>query len=83
MAMTQYLKNPHPDGMLQEEFLEPLCLTQNALAQAIEVPSNPLNDCVRGRRGMTADADLHFARYFGLSEGYWRPLQNAYHMMEV
>lgn len=81
--MTKYLKNPHPGEILQEEFLEALGMSQNALAQAIGVPSNRINELVRGRRGVTADTDLRLARYFGLSEGYWLRLQNAYDMMEV
>lgn len=81
--MAKLLKNPHPGEILQEEFLEPLSLSQNALAQAIGVPSNRINDIVRGRRGITADTDLRLARYFGLSEGYWLRLQNTYDMMEA
>lgn len=81
--MTQKLKNPHPGEILQEEFLEPLGMSQNALAQAIGVPSNRINELVRGRRGISADTDLRLARYFGLSEGYWLRLQNTYDMMEA
>ncbi len=81
--MTKFLKNPHPGEILQEEFLEQLGLSQNALAQAIGVPSNRINELVRGRRGITADTDLRLARYFGLSEGYWLRLQNTYDMMEA
>jgi len=81
--MTEYLKNPHPGEILQEEFLEPLVLSQNALAQAIGVPANRISGIVRGRRGISADTDLRLARYFGLSEGYWLRLQNSYDMMEA
>lgn len=81
--MTKFLKNPHPGEILHEEFLQPLGMSQNALAQAIGVPSNRINDLVRGRRGITADTDLRLARYFGLSEGYWLRLQNTYDMMEA
>lgn len=80
--MTKHLKNPHPGEILQEEFLEPLGMSQNALAQAIGVPSNRINELVRGRRDVTADTDLRLARYFSLSEGYWLRLQNTYDMME-
>lgn len=81
--MTKFLNNPHPGEILQEEFLEPLGLSQNALAQAIGVPSNRINELVRGRRGVTADTDLRLARYFRLSEGYWLRLQNTYDMMKA
>lgn len=79
--MKKHLKNPHPGEILQEEFLEPLGMSQNALAQTIGAPSNRINELARGRRGVTADTDLRLARYFGLSEGYWLRLQNTYDLM--
>lgn len=81
--MAAQLKNPHPGEILQLEFLEPLGLSQNALAKAIDVPANRINEIIRGRRGITADTDVRFARYFGLSEGYWLRLQNTYDLMET
>lgn len=81
--MTKYLDNPHSGIILQEEFLEPLGLSQNALAQAIGVPANRISEIIRGRRGITADTDLRLARFFGTSEGYWLRLQNTYDMMEA
>ncbi|MCK6418320.1 MAG: HigA family addiction module antitoxin [Alphaproteobacteria bacterium] len=81
--MTKLLKNPHPGDILKEEFLDELDLSQNALAQAIAVPANRINEIIRGRRGITADTDLRLCRYFGLSEGYWLRLQNAYDLMEA
>lgn len=81
--MAKLLKNPRPGEILQEEFLEPLGLSQNALAQAISVPANRINEIIRGRRGITADTDLRLARFFALSEGYWLRLQNTYDMMEA
>lgn len=81
--MAAQLKNPHPGEILQTEFLEPLGLSQNALAKAIDVPANRINEIIRGRRGITADTDVRLARYFGLSEGYWLRLQNTYDLMET
>jgi addiction module HigA family antidote len=81
--MTKHIENPHAGIILQEEFLEPLGLSQNALAQAIGVPANRINEIIRGRRGITADTDLRLARFFGMSEGYWLRLQNTYDMMET
>jgi addiction module HigA family antidote len=81
--MSKTVKNPHPGEILQEEFLEPLGLSQNALAQAISVPSNRISEIIRGRRGITADTDLRLAKFFQLSEGYWLRLQIDYDIMEV
>lgn len=81
--MTHTLTNPHPGVILQAEFLEPLNLSQNALAVAIDVPANRISEIIRGRRGITADTDLRLSRFLGLSAGYWLRLQNAYDMMEA
>jgi antitoxin HigA-1 len=77
------LDNPTPGVILAEEFLAPLGLSQNALAQHIGVPANRLSEIVRGRRGVTADTDMRLARFFGLSEGYFLRLQNAHDLMEA
>lgn len=77
------LKNPHPGDILKEEFLEPLGLSQNALAKTIGVPANRISEIIRGRRDITADTDLRLARAFGLSDGFWLGLQVAYDLMEA
>ena len=65
----------HPGEMLQEEFLIPMGLTQRALADAIHVPYQRVNDLVNGRRGMTSSTALRLARSFGNSAGFWMNLQ--------
>ena len=64
-----------PGEILAEEFLKPMGLSQNALARAIRVPPRRINEIVLGKRAVTADTDLRFARYFGMSEGYFLALQ--------
>jgi antitoxin HigA-1 len=71
--------NPiHPGEVFQEEFLKPLSLSQNRLALAIGVPARRINEIVLGRRGVTADAALRLARYFGNSPQFWLGLQADY-----
>lgn len=74
-TMTNMIDIPTIGEVLQEEFLEPLNLSQNALALAIGVPSNRINGIINGVRGMTADTDLRLTKYFGLSEGYFLRIQ--------
>lgn len=76
------LRNPHPGEILALEFLEPMALSQNALARAIGVPPRRINEIVLGKRAITADTDLRLARYFGLSEGFWLGLQGDYELMQ-
>ena len=53
----------HPGEMLLEEDLIPMGLTQRALAAAIRVPYQRVNDVINGRRRMTLQLrwDLYFA----------------------
>ena len=79
----QLLDNPKVGEILKEEFLEEIGMSQNALAKAIAVPANRIHAIVNGTRQVTADTDLRLCRYFGLSEGYFLRLQNAYELMEA
>jgi addiction module HigA family antidote len=65
-----------------EDFLEPMGLSQTALAHAIGVPPRRINEIVLARRAITADTDLRLARYFGISEGFFMGLQSDYELME-
>jgi len=80
--MTQ-IRNPHPGKILKEEFLKELGMSQNGLAHAIGVPGNRIHAIVNGTRDMTGDTDLRLCKFFGLSEGYFLRLQNAYDTMEA
>jgi len=83
IAMAQQLRNPHPGEILKEEFLNEIGMSQNQLAHAIGVPGNRVHAIVKGTRGITADSDLRLCRFFGLSEGYFLRLQNAYDTLEA
>jgi antitoxin HigA-1 len=74
-------KNPHPGEILKHEFLDEIGLSQNQLAQAIAVPGNRIHAIVNGTRNITADTDLRLCRFFGLTEGYFLRLQNAFDML--
>jgi antitoxin HigA-1 len=77
------LRNPHPGEILKEEFLREIRMSQNRLAHAIGVPANRIHAIVKGSRDITADTDLRLCKFFGLSEGYFLRLQNAYDTMEA
>ena len=79
---TELLPNPHPGEILAADFLQPMKLTQTALARAIGVPPRRINEIVLGKRAITADTDLRLARYFGMSECFFLGLQADYELME-
>jgi len=65
----------HPGEMLLEEFLNPMGLTQRALADAIHVPYQRVNDLINGRRGVTPNTALRLAKFFGNTPSFWMNLQ--------
>jgi len=77
--MNRLPKNPfHPGEILLEEFLQPMNLTQTAFAAKIGWTRARLNEVIRGRRGITADAALDLAEALGTSAKLWMNLQATY-----
>ena len=70
----------HPGEVLQEEFLEPMGMSQNKLAMALHVPARRINEIVLGKRGITADTALRLARYLKMSPQFWLGLQMDYEL---
>ena len=68
----------HPGEVLMHEYLEPLGVTQHALAVAIGVPPRRINEIVHGKRRISTDTALRLARYFATSERFWLNLQDRY-----
>ena len=75
---TMKIPPVHPGDILQEDFLEPLEITQYRLAKDISVPPRRINEIVHGKRSITADTALRFSRYFGVSPQFWINLQAHY-----
>jgi addiction module HigA family antidote len=63
--MKNNMRPVHPGEILREEFLMPLGLSANRLAQAIGVPTNRITELVGGRRAMTADTAFRGLRHVG------------------
>ena len=68
----------HPGEVLLEEFLKPWGVSQNRLAQHMEINTNRLNEIVRGRRGITGDTALRLARATNTTPEFWLNLQALY-----
>lgn len=68
----------HPGEILLEEYLRPLDLTQVALAKHIGVPTQRVNEIVRGKRGVTPETAWLFSQAFGTTPQFWVNLQMQY-----
>src|SRR5262245_39738608 len=73
----------HPGEVLRQEFLEPLGMSVNALANALRVPATRLHEIVKCRRAITADTALRLARYFGDDPQSWMNLQVSYELRKA
>jgi addiction module HigA family antidote len=73
----------HPGEILREEYLEPLGMSVNALAKALNLTATRINEVVREQRGITADTALRLARYFGTSPEFWMDLQVRYELRKA
>jgi len=73
----------HPGAVLAEDWLEPLGLGVEALAEALKVPAALLGEVMAGRRALSAEIALRLARYFGSSPDFWLGLQARYDLEQA
>src|ERR1700749_2543547 len=74
MLMTKR-KPASVSEILREGFMEPLGLTQGALADAMGVQRKHVNELCNDRRNVTAATALILARVFGNSPDFWLNVQ--------
>jgi len=68
----------HPGEILREEFLRPLGITPEELAEDTGAPVSHINEIIDGKKPISADTALRLSRYFGMSERFWMNLQVHY-----
>jgi addiction module HigA family antidote len=69
--------------ILIEEFMEPMGLTQGALAEAMGVQRKHVNELCNGRRAVTAPTALILARVFGNGPDFWLNVQRRSDLWEA
>jgi len=78
MGRSKKLPPIHPGEILLEEFLKPLGMSMNKLAEKLHLPANRITQIVEGRRGVTGETALRLARSFGTSAEFWLGMQKDY-----
>ncbi len=73
----------HPGEILKEEFLRPMGLSGYALAKALGVKPQSVNDIVLKKRGISADMAVRLGRFFRTTPEFWMNLQTAYELAKV
>jgi addiction module HigA family antidote len=69
--------------ILIEEFMQPMDLTQAALAEAMGVQRKHVNELCNNRRNVTAATALVLARVFGSSPDFWLNVQRRSDLWEA
>ncbi len=73
----------HPGEMLREEFVVPLNLSAEKLANALHVSAALVTDMIEERRGIDAEMALRLSRYFGNTAEFWMNLQSGFELSSV
>jgi addiction module HigA family antidote len=68
----------HPGVILKEEFLEPMKITQVALANHLNIPVQRINEIIRGKRGITPETAWLLSQAFNTTPQFWMNLQTNY-----
>ncbi len=68
----------HPGEMLREEWLAPLDMNANQLANALGVDRQKVYEIVNEKRGVSAEMALRLARWSGMRSHFWSGLQESY-----
>ena len=68
----------HPGVILLKEFLEPLKLTQKALAIHLGIPVQRVNEIVRGKRGVTPETAWLLSEALRTTPEFWLNLQSIH-----
>ncbi len=69
--------------ILVEEFMQPLGLTQAAVAKAMGVQRKHVNELCNDRRNVTAATALILARVFGNTPDFWLNVQRRVDLWDV
>ena len=72
----------HPGMVLQDE-LEEIGVTQSDLAVHIGVLPKTINEICRGKRGISAEMAWKLSQSLGASPNFWLNLQNNWELSQV
>ena len=73
--LPQNRKPTLPGEILKYEFLEPLKMTQQRLADALGITRVRVNEIITGKRAVTPDTAFRLAKYFNTTPDFWINLQ--------
>jgi len=82
MIKMEKIPNIHPGEILWEDFLKPMNITAYRLAKETRIDQTRISEIIKGKRGISIDTALRFAKFFGNSPEFWINIQNHYDLEE-
>lgn len=64
-----------PGEILAEEYLNPMGISSEVMAETIGVSPWMIDEIIRGRHAITPDLSVRFGAFFGQSEHFWHGIQ--------
>lgn len=74
-ALPTHRPPTHPGEILLRLYLEPAEMTQAELSRQLDIPTNRINELIKGKRGMTPDTALKLSAQFDTTPQFWMNLQ--------
>ena len=68
----------HPGEILREDILPEIKISENKLAELLNVSRMTVNRLVNERQAVSPDMALRLGKLFGNSPDFWLGLQNSY-----
>lgn len=74
---------PHPGSFIESRFLQPLCISQAELAQALGISRRRVNELIVGKRSITIDTAIRLAKFFRTDPEFWLTLQMRWDLYQA
>ena len=68
----------HPGEILREDYLRPMGISEDRVAETLQVSGQQIAEILKGSEPITSDLDLGLSEMLGLSTGFWVGLQADY-----
>jgi addiction module HigA family antidote len=78
--MDERIEAIHPGEILQEDFLIPMNISAYKLAKETFIDQTRISEIIRGKRSISIDTALRFAKFFGTTPEFWINIQTQYDM---
>jgi addiction module HigA family antidote len=83
MRVPKHRPPSHPGYILLKEFLEPMGISQQQLADKLHVPYQRINEIINHSSGITPSTALRLSKFFGNSSQFWLNLQQNWELYHV